>query len=205
MRQFLLYILLQSIACWAFGQQVAANKKDAQQRKQGHWIEEIPGVRGEPGYTWEGDYKNNRKEGVWKKYAETGALIAQESFKNNVLDGYCTYYYLNGKKSAEGQIIATEIEGQRDTILVIDPVSGAETPTEIVRMGNSVKHGLWKMYDEDGHLAKEYYQRGEPATAEEVEAAGSTPETGKPTPQTPSALPHEQQKKKAGTKPSRKP
>ncbi|ASZ13529.1 hypothetical protein KTO58_06530 [Chitinophaga pendula] len=207
MNKWILCLLLQGVTLLTMAQQPAPNQTDAQKRKQGHWIEEIPGLRGEPGYSWEGDYKNGRKEGLWKKYAETGALIAQETFKNNVLDGYCTYYYTNGKKSAEGLLLATEIEGQRDTIMVIDPVTSAETPTVIVRMGNAAKHGLWKMYDEEGHMTKEYYKRGEPVTAEEMGAEDTTtaPATSATTAPKQSVLPHEKQNKKATPKPSAKP
>jgi len=45
--------------------QTAVNQKDAKQRKQGPWIEQVEPLRGEPGYSWEGSYKNDRKEGTW--------------------------------------------------------------------------------------------------------------------------------------------
>ena len=152
---FFLYLLLQ--LTFAAGMaQVKSNQRDAQHRKQGYWVEVVGEVRGEPGYTWEGVYKNDRKEGVWKKTSAIGNLLAEETFKNNVLDGYCKYYYSNGKPSEEGAYMATEIDGQRDTIMIIDPVTNAETPTEIVRKGNSVRNGVWKLYDEEtGKMVKE--------------------------------------------------
>ncbi|MCW3466817.1 toxin-antitoxin system YwqK family antitoxin [Chitinophaga nivalis] len=168
------------------------NQKDAQQRKQGRWIEEVGEIRGEPGFSWEGDYRNGRKEGVWKKTSAGGNLIAEETYKNNVLDGYCRYYYPNGKRSEEGLFIATEIEGQRDTIQIIDPITGAETPTEIIRKGNSVRHGTWKLYDEEtGKMEKAYFNRGETTTAGELGDSDSTavaPAAAKPAPL---RLPHE--------------
>ncbi len=71
--------------------QVKSNQRDGQNRKQGRWVEEVGELRGEPGYTWEGVYKNDRKEGVWKKTSAIGNLLAEETYKNNVLDGYCKY------------------------------------------------------------------------------------------------------------------
>ncbi|WP_441574018.1 toxin-antitoxin system YwqK family antitoxin [Chitinophaga sp. RAB17] len=164
-----LYMLLQIIMISSSFAQVKSNQRDQQHRKQGYWVEEVGEVRGEPGYTWEGTYKNDRKEGVWKKTTSIGNLIAEETYKNNVLDGYCKYYYSNGKPSEEGAFISTEIEGQRDTIMIIDPVTNAETPTEIIRKGNSVRNGVWKLYDEEtGKAVKEYYKRGETVTAGEL-------------------------------------
>jgi len=170
--------------------QVKNNQRDAQHRKQGYWVEEVGEVRGEPGYTWEGVYKNDRKEGVWKKTSTIGNLIAEENFKNNVLDGYCKYYFPNGKLNEEGAYISTEVEGQRDTILIIDPVTNAETPTEIVRKGNSVRNGVWKLYDEEtGKMVKEYYKRGETVTASEL--GDSTTEEQPAPKKAPLQLPHE--------------
>ncbi|HWV65686.1 hypothetical protein [Chitinophaga sp.] len=170
--------------------QEKVNQRDAQNRKQGRWVEEVGELRGEPGYTWEGVYKNGRKEGVWKRTSSIGNLLAEETYKNNVLDGYCKYYFSNGKLSQEGAFLATEIEGQRDTIMIIDPVTNAETPTEIVRQGNSVRNGVWKLYDEEtGKMVKEYYKRGETVSADEL---GDSTETVAPAvKKAPLQLPHE--------------
>ncbi|WP_349317483.1 hypothetical protein [Chitinophaga sp. MM2321] len=189
MQKLFLCILLQLIIVTGIGQ-TKNNQRDAQQRKQGYWIEQVAELRGEPGYTWEGVYKNDRKEGVWKKTSLIGNLIAEETFKNNVLDGYCKYYFPDGKKSEEGAFISTEIEGQRDTIMIIDPVTDVETPTEIIRKGNSVRNGVWKLYDEEsGKMVKEYYNRGATVTAEELGDTTTEPQPAvKPTPL---QLPHE--------------
>ncbi|HVI47486.1 MAG TPA: hypothetical protein VM802_21620 [Chitinophaga sp.] len=190
MQQLFLCILLQLLVVTGICQ-VKNNQRDAQRRKQGHWIEEVGEVRGEPGYVWEGNYRNDRKDGVWKKTSPMGTVLAEETFKNNVLDGYCTYYYPNGKRSEEGTYITTEIAGQRDTIMVIDPVTNVETPTEIVRLGNSVRHGVWKLYDEEtGKMVKEYYNRGDVISAADY---GDTTAVAPKAPAQPGGmkLPHE--------------
>ncbi|MBO9730070.1 MAG: hypothetical protein J7623_15640 [Chitinophaga sp.] len=185
-----LYLLLQIVVAGSCLAQVKINQRDAQGRKQGRWVEEVGEVRGEPGYSWEGTYKNDRKEGVWKKTSSIGNLIAEETFKNNVLDGYCRYFYPNGKPSEEGAYISIEVEGQRDTIMIIDPVTNVETPTEIIRKGNSVRNGVWKLYDEEtGKIAKEYYKRGETVTAGEL--GDSTTEAPAPVKKAVLQLPHE--------------
>ncbi len=163
--------------------QAQTNKRDAKQRKQGPWVEQVAPLRGEPGYTWEGAYKNDRKEGVWKKSNEIGDLIAEETFHNGVLDGPCKYYYPNGKLSAVGNMLAMDIEGEVDTVTVIDPVTQEESRVEVVRKGNSVKHGEWRMWDEDGSMIKEFYSRGEITTEEKAKQPKATA----------APLPHEQQ------------
>ena len=189
-RKLFLYTLLQVLFISSIFAQAKTNQRDAQKRKQGNWIEEVGEVRGEPGYTWEGVYKNDRKEGIWRKTSTIGNLIAEETYKNNVLDGYCKYFFPNGKLSEEGAFISTEVEGQRDTIMIIDPVTNAETPTEIIRKGNSVRNGVWKLYDEEtGKMVKEYYKRGETVTAGEL--GDSTTEEQPAVKQAPLQLPHE--------------
>ncbi|NLR62872.1 hypothetical protein HGH92_01015 [Chitinophaga varians] len=174
----------------------ARNQKDAQQRKQGYWIEQVEELRGEPGYIWEGNYKNGRKEGVWKKTSLGGNIIAEETYKNNVLDGYCKYFYPNGKRAEEGVYMATEIEGQKDTVMVVDPVSQQETPVVIVRQGNSVRNGVWKLYDEDtGKMAKAYYKRGELVTPEDMGEDSTTVATPPAAP-APATLPHQAAEKR---------
>jgi hypothetical protein len=156
------------LSCFTLLAQAQTNQKDAKQRKQGPWIEEVAPLRGEPGYTWEGSYKNDRKEGIWKKYDVSGDLIAEETYRNGVLDGPCKYYYPNGKLSAAGSMLAMEIEGEVDTVLVIDPVTQEESRVEVVRKGNSVRNGEWRLYDEDGNMIKETYSRGEIVTGEKA-------------------------------------
>ncbi|MBO9153931.1 toxin-antitoxin system YwqK family antitoxin [Chitinophaga sp. GCM10012297] len=160
MKKLCFLIICSCFALLAAGQ-TTGNQTDAKNRKQGPWVEQVPSIRGEPGYTWEGIYKNDRKEGVWKKYTTDGDVMAEETFKNGVLDGLCKYFYPNGKISAIGNMLSVDIDGQKDTIVVIDPVSGQENLTEVTRKGYSVKHGEWKVYDEDGTMMRETYDKGE--------------------------------------------
>ncbi|GAA0558860.1 toxin-antitoxin system YwqK family antitoxin [Chitinophaga japonensis] len=183
-------ILLIAICCAALFAQAQTNQRDAKQRKQGRWMEEVAPLRGEPGYTWEGTYKNDRKEGVWKKYNVSGDLVAEETFQQGVLDGPCKYYYRNGRLSAAGNMLAMEIEGEIDTVLVIDPVTQDESRVEVVRKGNSVRHGEWRLYDEEGHMIRETYSRGELVT----EDRGPQRKANAP------LLPHEMQAKEGKRK-----
>ncbi|NIG54318.1 toxin-antitoxin system YwqK family antitoxin [Chitinophaga sp. Cy-1792] len=196
MRRLLFVCTLLCLATGAFAQQLVYkvpkhNQKDEKGRKQGLWMEEVGEIRGEPGFTWEGVYKNDRKEGKWTKSTHGGILLAEETYKNNALNGYCKYFYPDGKRSAEGMIVSSEIPGQKDTIFVVDLDTGAEKPMEIVREGNPVRQGLWKVYDEDsGKMTKQYYSLGEEISAAEAGDNDSIPAAV--TPKAPvSHLPHE--------------
>jgi hypothetical protein len=169
MRQLFILSFLQLMMFAAFAQE-KTNQVDAQKHKQGPWSEQMPEVKGEPGYTWEGNYVNDFKEGMWKKYAESGGIIAEETYKHGVLNGHCRYFYSNGLVSAEGSFIAIDIDGQKETYRVIDPVTGEERMEEIARTSNSLRNGVWKVYDEEGHMTKEYYKRGEPVSPEELDS-----------------------------------
>jgi hypothetical protein len=189
-KKIVLFIIISCFVITAQAQ--TANQRDAKQRKQGPWTEEVAPLRGEPGYTWEGVYKADRKEGIWKKYDQVGNMIAEETFKNGVLDGPCKYYFPNGKLSAAGLMLAMDIEGEIDTVTVIDPVTQDESRVEVVRKGNSVRHGEWRLYDEDGNMIKETYSRGEVVTAEKGNERKATA----------APLPHEMQQ--AGDKKKKK-
>ncbi|SFO68735.1 MORN repeat variant [Chitinophaga sp. YR627] len=200
MRKLSVFLMLQFLVLAAFAQmpKVRVNKVDEQQRKQGEWQEEMPEVRGEPGYTWEGNYVDNKKEGIWKKYAVSGGIIAEETYKHDQLNGYARYFYPNGKVSAEGAFVAMDINGEVDYFRIVDPVTGDEKFEEVKRDGSSQRNGMWKVYDEDGKMMKEYYRRGEPVTEEEFGRGPVKPAASeKPaTPPAPPALPHQNQKKK---------
>lgn len=201
MKRLIIFSMLQFSMLAALAQMVVVkeNRVDAQQRKQGEWQEEMPEVRGEPGYTWEGTYVDNFKEGIWKKYALSGGIIAEETFKHGILNGHCRYFYSNGMVSSEGSWIAVDLEERTESYRVIDPVTGEERFEDIKRTATALRNGIWKVYDEDGVMSKEYYKRGEPVTQEEYEAyTKQAPEKKKTTtPATapaPKSLPHQKKK-----------
>jgi len=201
MRLLSVFLFLQFLVLTSIGQiKIPANKVDDQQRKQGEWQEEMPEVRGEPGYSWEGTYVDNLKEGIWKKYALSGNIIAEETYKRGQLNGYSRYFYPNGKLSAEGAFVALDINGEVDNFRIIDPISGEERFEEVKRSGSSERHGLWKVYDDEGQMTKEYYRRGMPITEDEYTKmqakTDAKPATTPPPP--PPALPHAVKKKGKG-------
>jgi antitoxin component YwqK of YwqJK toxin-antitoxin module len=50
----------------------------------------------------EGPYKDGKKEGLHTiGWYENGQMEAQKTYKNNVIDGFCTWWYENGQKKEE--------------------------------------------------------------------------------------------------------
>ncbi|HSN10437.1 MAG TPA: hypothetical protein VLS85_15460, partial [Hanamia sp.] len=52
------------------------NAIDLNGLKQGKWVVHVDPLRGEPGYEEEGIFKNDKREGSWRKYDLQGDFIA---------------------------------------------------------------------------------------------------------------------------------
>lgn len=125
------------------------NHTDAKGLKQGAWIVQVPGLRGERGYEEEGYFKNGKREGRWVRYSPDGDKLAAENYRWGQKDGRCEYY-----NNAEDLVrvenwLAANPSSPYDTIPVADP----KDPTRIIRYEivkieePSVKHGMWRYYD----------------------------------------------------------
>src|SRR3954452_3664142 len=64
--------------------------------KQGKWVVKTPALRGEPGYDEEGVFKNDKKEGFWRRYSDQGDILAIEGYKYGYKDGVSQYFSLQG-------------------------------------------------------------------------------------------------------------
>lgn len=73
------------------------NFTDVEGKKQGYWVifgrmRSVPGFSAEQKIE-EGEYKNSRKQGLWKKYFPNQKLKSEITYKNNRPSGdYTTYY-----------------------------------------------------------------------------------------------------------------
>lgn len=82
------------------------NVVDANNMKQGHWIyfgnmKQLPGFAPEAKVE-EGEFANNRKEGVWVMYYPDGATKSEITFAMNRPKGHYKTYYPNGIVEEEG-------------------------------------------------------------------------------------------------------
>lgn len=152
------------------------NATDSKEQKQGKWIIRYEEVRGEPGYEEEGEYKNNRKEGVWRRYSLMGDLLSIERFRWGNKDGISQYYNRVGQLLREESWLAINPDKLYDTLDVEDVDNPGNYRTVIVKNeGAGVKHGTWKYYDPvTGAIVKtENYTIGKLETGAKTAAAAS--------------------------------
>jgi antitoxin component YwqK of YwqJK toxin-antitoxin module len=95
-----------SITASAVSGQSDLNQTDANGWKQGHWII-TASMKATPGFkpdqiVEEGDYKDNKKTGIWKLYWPNGNVKQEAEYKNNRPSGKYTNYYESGKVEEEG-------------------------------------------------------------------------------------------------------
>lgn len=138
------------------------NITDKKGLKQGNWIVQVTAARGEEGYEEEGFFKNNKKEGTWRRYSLTGDLIALENYKFGGKDGPQQYFTFVGQLVREESWKGYNPDAPYDTIPVYGTGNNEIISFKIVKAEQySVKHGDWKYYDaETGRLIRaETYDR----------------------------------------------
>ncbi len=131
------------------------NQKDKQNRKQGTWFFQVAPLRGEPGYTRFGNYRDDQKQGAWYTLDTEGRLMSIEHFRRDILDGQAQYYE-KGKLVCDGQYRAFSAQQKIDSIWITDPITLYDTLVAITNYQGPLKHGVWRYYDAtSGQLVKE--------------------------------------------------
>ena len=152
---------------------------DNEDRRQGRWVIKVEGLRGEAGYDEEGEYKDGKKEGMWRCYTSLGDLSAVERFRWGNKDGKSQYFNIAGLLREESWK-AVNPENPYDTVDVYDPIDPTKVEQKRVKIeGTAVKHGQWKYFESGsgGLLKTENYILGKievPRPAVAVVAADST-------------------------------
>ena len=120
---------------------------DAKGLKQGKWLVRVEELRGEPGYEEEGEFRDDRKEGVWRRYNLTGDLVAVESYRWGMKDGICRYFTIMGEEHQESWR-AINPDKEYDTVEVPDPIDPYKVTMVAVKVeGRALRHGTWRFYD----------------------------------------------------------
>jgi hypothetical protein len=124
------------------------NGVDQQGKKQGKWILRYDQLRGEPGYEEEGEFKNDRKEGTWRKYTLMGDVFGIENYRWGFKDGLSQYFNLNGDLAKEESWRAFNPDKLYDTVDIEDPAHPDQFTKVIVKNeGSSLKNGPFKYYN----------------------------------------------------------
>lgn len=147
------------------------NAIDSKGLKQGKWVIRVDEVRGEPGYEEEGVFKNDKKEGLWRKYNLNSDLIAIENYRYGGKDGLQQYYTPFGDLVREESWRAYNPDAPYDTIPIYGKASNEVVDYKIVKAEQySVRHGDWRYYDPGtGRIMKtETYDHGNIAKGPEV-------------------------------------
>ena len=157
---------------------VKQNYTDNQGRRQGYWII-LGSFSSEDGYNTnqkveEGEYLDNKRTGVWKKYYPTGSLQSEINYiENHPYGAYSTYYPNNRleesgywtankntgdfKRFHENGNLAQEFHfnsrGKRDGVQKYYYPDG--TLQCSVEVDNGVAHGEYLLYYPNGELRQE--------------------------------------------------
>ena len=133
----------------------AVNMRDKAGKPHGIWyIRQAPRM-GEPAYTEWGTYEHGRKNGVWYQTDAEGEIKAVERFRNDVKDGDAKYFE-SGRLIAAGPYRGLNPAREYDTVLVTNAVTGEEKPVKVRTDRGSLRHGLWRFYDQQtGRLMRE--------------------------------------------------
>jgi hypothetical protein len=138
------------------------NKIDKKNMKQGKWVLRVEELRGEPGFEEEGRFKDDLKEGIWRKYNLQGDPIGFETYLHGGKDGLQQYYSPLGELIREESWRGYNPDAPYDTIAVYGTGSNEIIDYKIVKAQQySVKHGIWKYYETvTGRLLKTEEWRG---------------------------------------------
>jgi len=138
------------------------NVVDMKNLKQGKWVISVAELRGEPGYEEEGYFKNDKKNGPWRKYNATGDIIAVENYKAGGKEGVQEYFTFLGDIEKHEEWRGYNPETPFDTIAVYGQGNSEIKSYKIVKAEPySVPNGEWKFYAPGGIVTKtERYDRG---------------------------------------------
>jgi len=133
------------------------NRVDSKGVKQGKWVVRYDEVRGEPGFEEEGIYKNDRKEGAWRRYTLVGDLLSVEGMRWGNKDGKSQYFNGLGELLREENWKAINPDKLYDTVDIEDIDNPDHFKKVVVKNeGAGIKHGRWTYFDPvSGLITKE--------------------------------------------------
>lgn len=160
------------------------NYEDASGLKRGYWmvtnkIKKLPDY-GEDQLVEEGNYINNRKEGIWKSYYPNGKKKNEITYVNGRANGLSKFYYKSGLLSEEGNWVNGKWDGSYKFYYENGQMSYDWKYNNGKREGeqkyfhdngNKMYEGNWKDGQENGEL-KEYNKDGQLVAVKVFKAGG---------------------------------
>jgi hypothetical protein len=127
------------------------NCTDYNGKKQGRWVNQMPSIRGEPGFEEQGVYINGKKEGAWQQFSLLGDLMAIENYRWGNKNGKSFYFTQFGQPLREESWKAVNPDNPYDTVDVYDLKDPTKvTERVVVKLdGFALRHGTWKFYNPD--------------------------------------------------------
>lgn len=152
------FAALMLLSLQAFAQaDTLLNRTDAQGKRQGQWFIRQPARMGEEAFTEWGSFDHGLRTGTWYRFDGQGDVKSIEHYRRGFLDGEAKYFE-NGHLACIGHYRGLNPGQDFDTIYVLDPVTDVEYKRVVSTDRGSVKHGLWRYYDEStGRLVRELY------------------------------------------------
>lgn len=130
------------------------NKIDEKGQRQGYWIIKGDMIK-DPAYkpenkVEEGRYKDNRKEGLWKKYWPNGKLRSQINYAAGKPSGEYQLFYENGQTEEHGFWSSNKNTGDFKRFY-----DNGNPQQHFIFGENGKRNGVQKYYHENGKLAME--------------------------------------------------
>jgi antitoxin component YwqK of YwqJK toxin-antitoxin module len=115
---------------------------------------------------------NNKKEGLWITYDDSGRLSSQNTYIHDNLTGESISYWENGEVSSKGNIVNDQMEG--DWTFFYGNNKIAQKGSYL----NGNKIGIWEYYTERGNLDRkiEFFKGGEKKVVEDNHLSPPTPD-----------------------------
>jgi hypothetical protein len=122
------------------------NCTDFKGKKQGKWVIRIEELRGEPGFEEEGIFKEDKREGKWRRYSLMGDLQAIENYSWGEKNGNQQYFFMNELEHEESWL-AFDPKKKYDTVDVPDVYDPYKIEKKVIKIqAYSLRHGVWKYY-----------------------------------------------------------
>lgn len=138
------------------------NVVDKNNLKQGRWVISVAELRGEAGYEEEGFYKDDKKNGPWRKYNATGDILAVENYRIGGKEGVQEYFTYLGDLERHEEWKGYNPDAPYDTIAVYGEGNNVVNKYKLVKAEQySIPNGEWRYYAVGGKLIKlETYDHG---------------------------------------------